>query len=190
MPRGLPGHGRTGGSQALAYKLVADARKTRSPYPPRRSAGRGSACTRDRAQRAPERSARAQPPAAHAEPRRGRRAPPAPGARDTACRQRSLPTRHRSPPQAWSRGPHPCPRNTSRPESCRTRGFPPRQSSGALLHTGDRALVRVFRELHHRFPGALAGLAARAQLVHAAQRRLVVAGGELGATPKESMGAP
>ena len=52
------------------------------------------------------------------------------------------------------------------------------------LHAGDRALVGLLGELHHRRPRVRIARTTGGKLVHAAQRRLIVAGRELGAHAK------
>ena len=52
------------------------------------------------------------------------------------------------------------------------------------LHAGNRALVGLLGELHHRRPRVCLARAAGRKLVHTAQRRLIVAGRELGAHAK------
>ena len=52
------------------------------------------------------------------------------------------------------------------------------------LHAGNRALVGLLGELDHRRPWICLARTAGGKLVHAAQRRLVVAGRELGAHTK------
>ena len=52
------------------------------------------------------------------------------------------------------------------------------------LHAGDRALVGLLGKLHHRRPRLRVARTTGRKLVHAAQRRLIVAGREFGAHAK------